>query len=496
MPKEPPAIRDAVTFDDLLLEPGFSDVLPKDTDLRTDLGRCEGRLLPLNIPLLSAAMDTVTERHTAVAMAQEGGLGIVHKNLLPTEQADEVQAVKKYEAGVVTDPITLGPEASVGDAIALMQQHRISGIPVVEGEGTAARLVGIVTHRDIRFEQSLGRKVKDAMTRKLIIAKEGVSADESRALLHQHRIEKLLVVDDQHRLRGLITVKDIDKANRHPLAVKDARGRLLCGAAVGVGRDLEERARLLINVGADVLCVDTAHGHSQNVVSALKALRREYPSVVLMAGNVASGAAVQALAEAGADIVKVGIGPGSICTTRVIAGVGIPQMTAIFECADAAEAAGVSIVADGGIKHSGDIVKALAGGAHAAMVGGLLAGTAESPGEVILFQGRSYKAYRGMGSLGAMKRGSRDRYAQAHVDDAEKLVPEGVEGRVPFRGPLSATVHQLLGGLRSGMGYVGAHTLRELRQRARFVRISNAGLRESHVHDVIVTQESPNYRAE
>ncbi|MEW5848082.1 MAG: IMP dehydrogenase [Myxococcota bacterium] len=489
-------IRDAVTFDDLLLEPGFSQVLPKDTDLRARLCTRQGREIQLNIPLLSAAMDTVTESRTAVAMAQEGGLGIIHKNMPVEVQAEEVSAVKKYEAGVVTDPITVGPEATVADVVALMRERGISGFPVVEGQGTEARLVGIITNRDIRFEQGSTKKVRDVMTRNLITAREGVSAEESRALLHKHRIEKLLVVDELFRLRGLITVKDIDKASRHPLAVKDRHGRLLAGAAVGVGGDTTERVRALVNAGVDVLCVDTAHGHSAGVINTVKAVRKEFPNLCVMAGNVATAEAVKALAEAGADIIKVGIGPGSICTTRVVAGVGVPQMTAIFECAAAARALGVTTVADGGVKFSGDLVKGLAGGADAVMVGSLLAGTEESPGEVILYQGRTYKVYRGMGSLGAMKKGSRDRYGQGHVDDADKLVPEGIEGRVPFRGPLSTTVYQLMGGLRSGMGYVGARTITELQQKARFVRITSAGLRESHVHDVIVTQEAPNYRVE
>jgi len=484
-------IKDAVTFDDLLLEPGFSDVLPRDVELKAVLCNRKDREITLNIPLCSAAMDTVTERATAIAMAQEGGLGIIHKNLSPQLQADEVHAVKKYEAGVVTDPITIGPDANVKDVIALMQANGISGVPVVEG----GFLVGIITNRDIRFEQSKTRLVRDVMTRQLVTAREGVTPEESRNLLHKHRIEKLLVVDDQMRLRGLMTVKDIDKATKFPWAVKDSRGRLLSGAAVGVGPDREERVRALVHAGVDVLCVDTAHGHSKGVIDAVRETRKEFPRLTIMAGNVATAGAVAALAQAGADIVKVGIGPGSICTTRVVAGVGVPQMTAIFDCSAAARDAGITIVADGGIKYSGDVVKALAGGADVVMVGGILAGTEESPGDVILYQGRSYKVYRGMGSLGAMGRGSKDRYAQAGIE-ADKLVPEGVEGRVPFRGPLSSTVHQLMGGLRSGMGYVGARSLAELRQNARFVRITSAGLKESHVHDVIVTQEAPNYRVE
>ncbi|MBI5495401.1 MAG: IMP dehydrogenase [Deltaproteobacteria bacterium] len=485
-------IRDAVTFDDLLLEPVHSAVLPRDVSLKAVLCARPERPITLNIPLVSAAMDTVTERDTAVAMAQEGGLGVIHKNLTAEEQAEEVLAVKKYEAGVVTDPITIGPEATVQEAVTLMRSRGISGIPVVEGD----RLVGIITHRDIRFETQLGRLVRDAMTRKLVTAREGVSPAESRSLLQEHRIEKLLVVDDQHRLRGLITVKDIDKASRFPGAVKDGRGRLVVGAAVGVCGERDPRVTALVNAGVDVLCVDTAHGHSEGVIQTVRHVRRAYPNLCIMAGNVATREGVAALAQAGADIVKVGIGPGSICTTRVVAGVGVPQMTAIFDCAAAARDAGVTIVADGGIKYSGDITKALAGGADVVMVGSLLAGTEESPGEFILYQGRSYKVYRGMGSIGAMKRGSRDRYSQGHVSDAEKLVPEGVEGRVPFRGSLSQVVHQLMGGLSSGMGYLGARDLGELRAHARFVRLTAAGLRESHVHDVIVTQEAPNYRVE
>lgn len=485
-------IRDAVTFDDLLLEPGYSEVLPRDVQTPTVLCRAPGRSLTLGIPLISAAMDTVTERRAAIAMAAEGGLGIIHKNLTVDEQAEEVAAVKKYESGVVTDPITMGPDATLTEALDLMKRQRISGIPVVE-EG---RLVGILTHRDVRFETGGNRRVRDLMTTKLITAREGVSPEESRALLQQHRIEKLLVVDSHNRLRGLITVKDIEKASNHPNAIKDARGRLLCGAAVGVGPDGMARAAALVQAGVDVLCVDTAHGHSRGVLDMVAALRRNNPQLVLMAGNVATAEGTRALIHAGADIVKVGIGPGSICTTRVVAGVGVPQMTAIFDCSAAARELGATTVADGGIKYSGDVVKALAGGADVVMVGSVLAGTEESPGEVILYQGRAYKQYRGMGSLGAMRRGSKDRYGQADVAEADKLVPEGIEGRVPFRGPMSGTVHQLMGGLRAGMGYVGARTLGELREKARFVRITSAGLKESHVHDVIVTQEAPNYRVE
>ena len=487
-----PSIREALTFDDLLLEPGFSEVLPKDANLATLLCRTTGRQLQLNIPLCSAAMDTVTESRAAIAMAQEGGLGIIHKNLTHADQADEVVAVKKYESGMVTDPITIAPDATLSDALALMKRHHISGIPVVEGD----KLVGILTHRDVRFETNTHKRVADVMTRKLVTAPEGVEPAASKALLHDNRIEKLLVVDTQHHLKGLITVKDIEKATRHPLAVKDPKGRLLCGAAVGVGPEGLERAAALVTAGVDVLCVDTAHGHSRGVIDAVTTLRKRYPTLCIMAGNVATAEATAALVKAGADVVKVGIGPGSICTTRVVAGVGVPQMTAIFECSATARQLGATTLADGGVKYSGDVVKALAGGADAVMVGSLLAGTEESPGDVVLYQGRAYKQYRGMGSLGAMKRGSKDRYGQAEVSDAEKLVPEGIEGRVPFRGPVSGTVHQLMGGVRAGMGYVGANTLPLLRERARFVRITSAGLRESHVHDVIVTQEAPNYRVE
>jgi IMP dehydrogenase len=485
---EPHAIPEGLTFDDVLLLPAYSEVLPHETDVATRLTR----RLRLNVPLLSSAMDTVTESDTAIAMAQAGGIGVLHKNMSVAEQAGQVRRVKKFESGVVRDPITIAPDARLGEAVALMKEKAISGIPVVEGE----RLVGILTNRDLRFERNLEQRVREVMTRELVTARESIHLDEAKDLLHRHRIEKLLLVDDAFRLRGLITIKDLQKAERFPHAAKDAEGSLLVAAAVGVGDAAVERALALLDAGADLLVVDTAHGHSRGVLETVRRLKQRFPGAELMAGNVATAEGCRALIEAGADAVKVGIGPGSICTTRVVAGVGVPQVSAVLACREVADRHGVPVVSDGGIKFSGDITKALAAGAASVMLGSLLAGTEESPGEVVLFQGRAYKVYRGMGSLSAMKAGSKDRYFQQDVDQLEKLVPEGIEGRVPFRGPLSAMLYQLVGGLRSGMGYTGCRSVDELRCKARFVRITQAGLRESHVHDVIITKEAPNYWAE
>jgi IMP dehydrogenase len=477
----------ALTFDDVLLLPAESDVLPRQVDVSAQLTRN----LKLRIPIVSSAMDTVTEARTAIAMAQAGGLGFIHKNLTPAQQAIEVLKVKKYESGMVVDPVTIEPDAPVHRAVALMQQHSISGIPVTRN----GRLVGILTNRDLRFEKNLEQKVEAMMTRELITCREGISQDEAKELLHRNRIEKLLVVDEKYELKGLITIKDIEKTRMHPHAAKDTKGRLLVGAAVGVGPDRDERVQALVNAGVDVIAIDTAHGHSRGVIESVREVKKNFRGVEIVAGNIATAEAATALCEAGADAVKVGIGPGSICTTRVVAGVGVPQITAIDSCARAAAKHGVPCISDGGIKYSGDIVKAIAAGAHTVMIGSLFAGTDEAPGETILFQGRSYKSYRGMGSLGAMKQGSKDRYFQEEAEDL-KLVPEGIEGRVPYKGPLSMNVFQMVGGLRSGMGYTGCHTIEELRTKARFVRITSAGLRESHVHDVQVTHEAPNYRVE
>ncbi len=477
----------ALTFDDVLLLPAESDVLPRQVDVSAQLTRN----LRLQIPIVSAAMDTVTEARTAIAMAQAGGMGFIHKNMSPAQQALEVTKVKKYESGMVVDPVTIEPEARLFQALELMRQHDISGIPVTR----KGRLVGIVTNRDLRFEKNLEQKVEDVMTRDLITCREGISQDQAKELLHKNRIEKLLVVDEKFELKGLITIKDIEKTRAHPNAAKDEHGRLLVGAAVGVGPDRDERVHALLRAGADVIAVDTAHGHSKGVIESVRALKSNFRDIELVGGNVATGEGAAALCEAGVDAVKVGIGPGSICTTRVVAGVGVPQISAIDHCVRAASRFGVPCISDGGIKYSGDIVKAIATGAHSVMIGSLFAGTEEAPGEVILYQGRSYKSYRGMGSMGAMKQGSRDRYFQAGEEDL-KLVPEGIEGRVPYKGPLAMNVHQLVGGLRAGMGYTGCRTVEELRTRAKFVRITQAGLRESHVHDVQVTQEAPNYRAE
>lgn len=477
---------EALTFDDILLKPGLSNILPKDAETTCRLTRT----ITLNIPLVSAAMDTVTEAETAIAMAQTGGIGIIHKNLSPEHQAREVLKVKKAETGMVVDPISLSPDAAIEDALKLMAEYNISGFPVVEKQ----KVVGILTNRDLRFLKNAQQKVKEIMTQKVVTVRENVSMDEAKALLQKHRIEKLVVVDAENNLKGLITVKDIEKTKKHPQAAKDAHQRLLVGAAVSVGEEALKRAKLLVEAGADVIVVDTAHGHSQGVLDTVSRIKKEFGLVQVIAGNIATAEAVEDLIKAGADAVKVGIGPGSICTTRIVSGVGVPQVHALRECTPVARAHGVPVISDGGIKYSGDIAKAIAIGADTIMIGSLFAGTDEAPGEVILYQGRSYKMYRGMGSLSAMKQGSRDRYAQADVTEEKKLVPEGIEGRVPYRGPITESIYQLIGGLRAGMGYVGAKNLLELREKAKFVRITQAGLRESHVHDVIVTKEAPNYR--
>jgi|UniRef100_A0A7C3WHI5 IMP dehydrogenase len=479
----------SLTFDDVLLLPGPSAVLPSEVDLSTRLTR----RIRLNIPILSAAMDTVTEAETAISLARQGGLGILHRNLSIEAQALEAEKVKKSESGMILDPVTIGPEEPIAKVLELMGRYRISGIPVVEGK----KLVGIVTNRDLRFETNLGQKVKEVMTSKnLVTAPVGITLEESKALLHKYRIEKLLVVDDNYELKGLITIKDIEKIKKYPLSCKDEYGRLRVGGAVGVGPDREERIAALVKAGVDVICIDTAHGHSRRVLEAVAETKRKFPEVEVIAGNVGTAEGARDLIKAGADAVKVGVGPGSICTTRVIAGVGVPQLTAILECAQATQKADIPLIADGGIKYSGDITKALAAGAEAVMIGSLFAGTDESPGETVIFQGRSYKIYRGMGSEEAMKAGSRDRYCQEDIDLECKMVPEGIVGRVPYRGRLADVVYQLVGGIRSGMGYVGARTIAELQKKARFVRITPAGLRESHVHDVIIMKEAPNYWVE
>jgi len=479
-------LREALTFDDVLLLPAESFVLPTDVSLGTRLTTG----ISLHIPLVSSAMDTVTESGTAIRMAREGGIGIIHKNLSIEDQALEVTRVKKAESGIVVDPVTIAPDRHVRDAVELMRQHRISGLPVVDAD---RRPVGILTRRDLRFERNLDLAVRDVMTRKLVTVPENVSATESVELLHKHRIEKLVVVDGDGRLKGLITIKDIEQAEEHPHAAKDEMGRLRVGAAVGVGPDREARIAALVAAGCDVVCIDTAHGHSRGVVDAVAATRKKWPKLELIAGNVATAQAAFALIEAGVNAVKVGVGPGSICTTRVVAGVGVPQLTAIADCAKAAAGKNIPVIADGGIKHSGDVAKAIAAGAESVMIGSLFAGTDEAPGEIILYQGRSYKTYRGMGSIGAMRAGSSDRYFQGGRAET-KLVPEGIEGRVPYKGPLSESIYQLLGGLRSAMGYTGCATIAEMRQNARFIKMSPQGLRESHVHDVIITKEAPNYR--
>jgi IMP dehydrogenase len=481
-------LHEALTFDDVLLLPAESAILPGEADVATRLTTG----ISLRLPLVSAAMDTVTEAATAIRMAREGGLGFVHKNMPIDEQAREVNKVKKAETGIVVDPVTIGPEQSLREALALLRAHRISGLPVVDGD---LRPVGILTNRDLRFERNLDQKISDVMTRQLVTVPEGVTTAQSIELLHKHRIEKLLVIDRSGRLKGLVTIKDIEQAGQNPLAIKDSLGRLRVGAAVGVGPDREARIEALVAAGCDVICVDTAHGQSRRVLEAVAATRKRWPQIELVAGNVATVAGTVALIEVGVNGVKVGVGPGSICTTRVVAGVGVPQLTAIADCARAAAGHGVPIIADGGIKYSGDVAKAIAAGADSVMIGSLFAGTDEAPGEIILYQGRTYKTYRGMGSIGAMRAGSGDRYFQGGREGS-KLVPEGIEGRVPYRGSLSESVYQLVGGLRSAMGYVGCPTIAALKQNARFVRISPQGLRESHVHDVIITKEAPNYRVD
>jgi IMP dehydrogenase len=483
-------IQTALTFDDVLLVPAFSQVLPRDTSLVTRLSRN----ITLNIPLVSAAMDTVTESHLAIAMAQEGGIGIIHKNLSADEQAKEVARVKRHEFGIVIDPITVTPQMKVRDAIALQRQHGISGLPVVEGR----KVVGIVTNRDLRFESRLDEPLRNIMTPqdRLVTMREGATLDEAQHLMHKHRLERVLIVNDRFELRGLATVKDIVKNTAHPHANKDGQGQLRVGAAVGVGEGTEERVEKLVAAGVDVIIVDTAHGHSKGVLEGVRWVKQNYPKVDVIGGNIATAAAARALVEYGADGVKVGIGPGSICTTRVVAGVGVPQITAISDVAKALEGSGVPLIADGGIRYSGDVAKALAAGAFACMMGGMFAGTDEAPGEVVLYQGRSYKSYRGMGSLGAMADGSADRYFQDPANNADKLVPEGIEGRVPYKGSVLAILYQLSGGVRASMGYCGCATIDDMRTKTEFVQITSAGFRESHVHDVQITKEAPNYRSE
>ncbi len=486
-------IEEALTFDDVLLKPGPSEVLPSEVDVRSKVTR----EIALNIPILASAMDTVTESNMAIAMAQAGGLGVIHRNLSPEDQAAQVRQVKKFESGMVVNPLTITPNASLADALELMKANRISGIPVVEGgwEGTPGKLVGILTNRDVRFATDPEQPVAELMTKdNLVTVREGVSQSEAKRLLHQHRIEKLLVVDDKYRCVGLITVKDIEKAVANPNACKDEQGRLRVAAATSVGDRGFERSERLIEAGVDLVVVDTAHGHSKHVLDAVTRIKRLSNAVQVVAGNIATSEGARALIDAGADSIKVGIGPGSICTTRIVAGVGVPQLTAIMDAVEVANKTGIPVIADGGVKYSGDLAKALAAGAACGMIGSLLAGTDETPGEVFLYQGRSYKTYRGMGSVTAMARGSADRYFQQDIKDTLKLVPEGVEGQVPYKGAAATVLHQLVGGLRAAMGYVGARTIDELHQKAQFVRISAAGLRESHVHDVLITRESPNYR--
>jgi len=483
----PDKIRPAYTFDDVLLVPAKSEVLPSSVDLTTRLTR----EITLNIPLVSAAMDTVTGHRTAIAMAREGGIGIIHKNMTIEEQAREVEKVKKSESGMIIDPITVETGQTVGEVKQIMSTYRISGVPVLKNK----KLVGIVTNRDLRFVSDLDLKVDEAMTsRNLVTAKPGITLEQSKALLHEHRIEKLLVVDDKGSLKGLITIKDIEKVRKYPNAAKDERGRLLVGAAVGIGGNYLEQVELLLKAGVDIVGLDSAHGHSRNVINTLREIKSAYPNLPVIAGNIATAEAAEDLIKAGADCIKVGVGPGSICTTRIVAGVGVPQMTAVHDCAQVAEKHDIPVIADGGIKFSGDVTKAIGIGANVVMIGSLFAGTDETPGETFLYQGRTYKGYRGMGSLGAMKKGSSDRYFQENVESSSKFVPEGIEGKVPYCGPLSDMLYQLIGGLRSGMGYVGAANIEELRKKARFVQITAAGLKESHVHDVIITKEAPNYR--
>jgi IMP dehydrogenase len=482
--------KQALTFDDVLLVPAHSNVLPKDVSLKTQLTK----KISLNIPLVSAAMDTVTESNLAIALAEEGGLGIIHKNLTPKNQASHVARVKRFESGVVSDPITIGPNMSVDEVMNITRKHKFSGLPVIED----TKIVGIVTNRDLRFETNLKQPVKNVMTprERLITVSEGASKKEIMGLLHQHRLERLLVIDKEDRLKGLITVKDIQKSTDHPNASKDEQERLRVGAAVGVGEDTIERVELLVEAGVDVIVVDTAHGHSQGVLDRINWIKKNYPKTDVIGGNIATADAAKALVDLGADGVKVGIGPGSICTTRIVAGVGVPQITAINDVADALRKKGIPFIADGGIRYSGDIAKAIAAGAYSVMLGSMFAGTEEAPGEVELYQGRSYKLYRGMGSIGAMQQGSKDRYFQDSESNSEKLVPEGIEGRVPFKGPVINVIHQLMGGLKASMGYVGVGTIPAMHKKAAFVHITNAGIKESHVHDVQITKEAPNYRVE
>jgi IMP dehydrogenase len=480
-------LREALTFDDVLLEPAASSVLPSEVDVSTHITRA----IELRVPLVSSAMDTVTESATAIRMAREGGIGVVHKNLSVADQVREVTRVKKAQSGIVVDPVTIDPDSDLAAARGLMRSYGISGLPVVDRDN---KPVGILTNRDLRFETNLAQKVGDVMTRDLVTVSEGVSLEQSKELLHKNRIEKLLVVGGGGELRGLITIKDIEQAEENPRSATDSHGRLRVAAAVGVGADRAERVAALVAAGCDLIVVDTAHGHSAGVIEAVRVTRREHPELQLVAGNVATAAGAAALCEAGVDAVKVGVGPGSICTTRIVAGVGVPQLTAIADCARGAAGFDIPVIADGGIKHSGDVAKAIAAGAHTVMIGSLFAGTDEAPGELVLYQGRSYKTYRGMGSIGAMRAGSKDRYFQADVEAPGKLVPEGIEGRVPYKGPMAESIYQLIGGLRAAMGYLGCPTIAAVRERARFIRISNQGLRESHVHDVIITKEAPNYR--
>ncbi|MBI5639358.1 MAG: IMP dehydrogenase [Nitrospirae bacterium] len=480
-------IKTGLTFDDVLLLPAKSEVLPREVDILTSLTS----RIKINIPILSSAMDTVTEAAMAIAVAREGGIGIIHRAMAPEKQALEVDKVKKSESGMIIDPITVSPDARISEAMALMERYRISGVPVTVN----GRLVGILTNRDLRFETKVTKKVSEVMTKeRLVTAGAGTTLEEAKGLLNKYKIEKLPIVDKEFRLKGLITIKDIEKKKKYPNSCKDKLGRLIAGAAIGTGEDTMQRAGMLINAGVDVLVIDTAHGHSKPVISTLRAIKKKY-DIDVIAGNVATAEGTLDLIKAGADAVKIGIGPGSICTTRIVAGAGVPQLTAIMDCYSVARKFNIPLIADGGIKYSGDIAKALAAGAYSVMIGSLFAGTYESPGEVVLFQGRSYKVYRGMGSIGAMEQGARDRYQQEGVE-VQKLVPEGVEGRVPYKGAVSHSVNQLLGGLRSGMGYCGAGSLAELRRKAKFIQITNAGLRESHVHDVIITKEAPNYRPE